>query len=183
VALVGPRGVGKSTVAEQLAARLGCACHCVDGHALAYYDADPRFAAAHQPGASLVDTLARLAAQLGSGYYEFEEALHVLAIEQVVGDPPAPVIDFGAGHTALNHPAHRTRAMQLLARLPCVCLWPSRSLARSVDLLATRAPSLAPELIAWELERDYSRELADCTIHVEDASPQQVIGQVLDHLR
>jgi hypothetical protein len=183
IVLIGPRGVGKSTTADGLATVLGCSCHCVDAHALTTYRDDARFAAAYRGGDTLVEVLDRLQTELGHPYYDFEESLHLMAIERTVADPPAPVIDFGAGHTGLIRPAYRARAVQLLASLPCVCLWPSRSPERSVKLLETRLPGLSPKLIAWELECDFSRDLASLTIHVDGASIRQVIEQILDYIR
>jgi len=71
-----------------------------------------------------------------AGVYAYWKAFEIHAVERILADHPDAVIDFGAGHSLYDDPAHMARAQAALRPVPnVVLLLPSADEAASMAVL------------------------------------------------
>jgi hypothetical protein len=158
IVLVGPRGAGKSTLAEALARALELPLRSADVEALSIYRSHP-VVAAIDGGSATGDEASRIRAvferlrtQFGD---DFEEQLHLRVARELLVPTFAGVIDLGAGHTTYAD-AERRRAVEgLLRALPNVVLIvPSDDREHAIDTILARRRGTEPELTRAIVERE-----------------------------
>lgn len=185
--LIGPQGVGKSSVADAISHRLRLPIYELDAHCLELYKADARFAkaAADLDALPTVDALEeafrRLAYELGDQCHTYQESLHLLAVRLGLANSSAPIFDMGSGHCSYTIPQNQRELADLLAPHRVICLWPSGAIGRSAELLSRRnRRTLNANRTALEQHR--GREIADHVIYVEDRTIWEVADEALLHI-
>ncbi|MCU0493968.1 MAG: hypothetical protein MUD01_20450 [Chloroflexaceae bacterium] len=181
--LIGPIGVGKTTVSELLGARMGLPVVCLDEIAGSYY-AEVGFDDA---------TSARLIKELGFGqfYRQLQPALAHATI-RMIGDYTDGIMDLGAGHSHFADHALFNQVQHALA--PCnnvVLLLPTADLQRSVEIL--RARSITERGWDWNPDGyDYiehwvmdscNHALATATIYTEGRTPEETCDEIIASMR
>src|SRR5262245_60618475 len=131
--LIGPVGVGKSTTARLLAAKMSLPHHVLDDLRWSYFQQIGYDAARVQQLAATQGIAAVLA---------YWERFEVHALEQVLLEFPTGVIDVGGGYTLASDPVLAHRVRQVLAPCPyVVLLLPAPQLEASIQILSDRLAS------------------------------------------
>ena len=139
VVLIGPVSVGKSTVAELLADRLGWPNVSMDAACATYY-AEIGFDQAESNRRQQTDGM--------WAAYQYWKPFETYAVERILADHQEAVIDLGGGHSVQEDPALFARVRAALARVRnVVLLQPSPDLEESVRILTVRRPP--PEGFDW----------------------------------
>jgi shikimate kinase len=180
VVLIGPPGVGKSTVAPLLGAALGLPVLDLDLVRWEYYAARG-YDTAHAE---------RLVRQQGlRALLAYWKPFELYAAEQALQDFPAHVIAFGAGHSFYEQPADLERARVALARAAAVVLLlPSLDAASAATILTARFPAGTPFAeVMWEVQREMlthssNRSLATMTVITEGQTPAEVCAAIVAEL-
>lgn len=122
VVLIGPVGVGKSTIAGLLAARMGWPHVSMDAVCSGYYaeaSADPRRSQSAEQAADV------------RAAYQSWKPLEAYAVERILADHEHAVIDLGGGHSVQEDPTLFARVRAALA--------PVRNLALLLPSLTQRS--------------------------------------------
>jgi hypothetical protein len=185
--LIGPQGVGKSSVADLVAHRCGLPLYELDVHCFEHYRTDERFAkAADELGdlpipQALERIFSRIARDLGEDLLEYQEHLHLVAVKRALEEAEAPILDMGSGHCSYTIARNHDCLTRLLAPHPVLCLWPSRDLSRGAALLTQRnRRSLSANEAALRLHR--GREIAKQVVYVDDRPIAEVADEAMARL-
>lgn len=176
--LIGPVGVGKSTLGERLATRLGLPHVELDSIANEYYGAAPGWNG-HTYDALMVESFV-------AAYRHWEPAL-AFAVERVVSDYRDCVFDLGAGHTSfLDRQLHERVASALSPFANVVLLLPSPNAATSIDVLRERCQRRGHtwihegvDFIEHWVTDDQNRRLAKRILYTEAQDPDALAQQLL----
>lgn len=182
--LIGPHGVGKSSVADVVAHRCRLPLYELDVHCFELYQADERFEkAARDVGGlaiphALEQVFSHLANELAEDCLAYQEHLHLLAVKGALEKAAAPILDMGSGHCSYTISDNHDCLVSLLAPYPVLCLWPSRDLSRGAALLTGRnRRSLDANRAALGLHR--GREFAKHIIYVDKKGIDTVADEVI----
>lgn len=173
--LIGPIGVGKSTVAPIVADLLGRSTVSVDEVRFEYY---------RRAGYDDVTADQFLATGDVFGLTRYWKPFEADAVERVVVDHTDAVLDLGAGHADFPHGPLLDRVAAALEGHFVVLLLPYDSVEASNDFLRPRVGDQAE--VVHELNRTFVasrsfRLLADATVHVAGRTPDQVAAEVVRH--
>ena len=180
IILIGPPGVGKSTVARTLGAALGLPVVELDTQRWDYYaeigyDRDRADQLLQDEG------LPALVA--------YWKPFDLHALERVLADHRGCVIAFGAGHSVYEDASQFARARRALAPYPyVVLLLPSPDIDESVQILNSRLPADDPHTpdlrrIQERLIRHHSNyTLATITVYTKDKTPEETCRDILAQL-
>jgi ABC-type branched-subunit amino acid transport system ATPase component len=166
--IIGPMGVGKSTLAEMLSRKLETERCCVDEKQWEYFS-NWEFDQAKARQLIRADQ---------SRFLDYARPFFVRLIEHVLADHQQHIIDFGSGHVAVDDPAHIERVKRAFAFTKHVLLlMPSPSIADSLAALpgGREGRSLNPLFI----EHPLKHELATHTIYTSGKSSDQVYAEAL----
>lgn len=182
IVLIGPVCAGKSTQAELLASAL------------------------RWPRASLDDIIWRYCADAGYSQADFERiraaegataaqralpALFANAVERIVAEHPAHVIDLGAGHTHLTDPRLAARLRGALDPCPnVVLLLPSPDPDLSIAVLKRRSMEMrghdwvrdGHDNIAKWVRKSPNGDLATIVVYTEGHTPEETRNGILSRI-
>jgi shikimate kinase len=183
IILIGPMGVGKTTVGKLLAERLGLRNVSLDEIRRPYYD---------EIGYDN-EAAKQIHAERGmAGIIEYWKPFEVYSVERVLQDYDNAVIDFGAGHSVYDDEALFARAKNAIAPYPnVVLLLPSADQDESTCILNARIPaSASPEIIPWYremnayfLKHHANRDLAKITVYTKDRTPEETCDEIIRKLK
>ena len=182
--LIGPRGVGKSSLADCISQRLRLPLFELDAECWSLYMQDERFRAAaadvdaSDPLLALRQVLTALWRELAQEFPAYQEQLQLGALRTGLASTRAPIVDCGSGHCSFRSDRNQAELADLLAPLPVLCLWPSRDFKRGVELLASRN-GRSREETAEALRFHRGRSLARHVIMVEDRSISDVADEAV----
>jgi shikimate kinase len=178
IVLIGPIGVGKSTVAPLVASLTGRSIVSMDEVRFDYFRR-----------AGYDDTLAATFGSSGdiAGLIAYWKPYEADAVEQLVVDESDAVLDFGAGHADYPDGPLLDRVAAALAEHFVVLLMPAKSTEESAQLLR---PQLDDEHAGavHELNRGFIaspsfRQLADTTVYVAGRTPAEIAAEVVERWR
>ena len=186
VILIGPLGVGKSTVGHLLAQKLGLPQCSVDLVRWKYYD-EIGFdnALASKLAESDRDIRERL---------RYSEPFDAHTIERILVDHGQSVIDFGASNSVYEDQYLLARVENILTPYPnVILLLPSSDLDESVELLNTRLTRMLKargeeisnelfDLNEYFIKHPSSHRLAKLVIYTKDKSPEEICTEILQRL-
>ncbi|WP_338911924.1 hypothetical protein [Mycetohabitans rhizoxinica] len=182
--LIGPRGAGKSSVADVVAHRCGLPLYKLDAHCFELYKADDRSAkAARDVGEFsapqlLARIFSRFADDLAEDWLAYQESLHLVAVKLALEKAVAPILDRGSEHCSYITSDNQGCLVRLLWLHPVLCLWPRRDLSRGAALLPGRnCRSLAFNKAALHLHR--GREIAKHVIDVEKKGINDIANEAI----
>lgn len=186
ILLIGPLGVGKSTVGRLLAEKLGLPQCSVDRVRWQYY--------------AEIGYDSALAAQIAQseqgirGQLRYCEAFDAHTIERVLAEHTPGVIDFGASNAVYDDSSLLARVEKLLTPYPhVILLLPSPDLDESAALLKTRLTEMLQakgEAASQELFdlNDYfirhpsSHRLAKFVLYTKGKTPEEICDEILPRL-
>jgi len=176
IVLIGPIGVGKSTVAPLVAERLGRAVVDVDEARWLYYA---------EKGYDNDVAMTILARDGALALCEHWKPFEIKAVERLVADNVDAVLDFGAGHAHYDgHDEFLQRAVRVLAAHHVVLLLPSSDVQQSQQMLVEREPPEHREMTRMLNEQFVSsvsfRNLADATVFTAGRTPEAVASLIVD---
>jgi hypothetical protein len=181
IALIGPIGVGKSTVAKLLAERLSRPLCSVDDLRSRYF---PEIGYDHDRAEDL------LATEGVRAMTEYWKPFEAYEVERIVDDFPDSILDFGAGHSVFDDPDLFGRVQTALAKIPhVILLLPSSDLDSSERTLRERFPPEVadmpglPELNEYYIDHASNRTLATLVVYTDQKSPQAVVDEILASVR
>ncbi len=183
IALIGPMGSGKSTIAPLIAERLGWPSLDLDEKRWDYYDEigfdKDKEKSAWQEGGF-------------RGVYEYWKPYEVHAVERVASDYSHNVIAFGAGHSVYDNEKFAERAKMALQDWAVIHLLPCEDLQKAHRVLLERQPAEAQNNVAgFDGERDFHQyilehpgnaELATSTFYTDGKTTQQTLSEIWDWL-
>lgn len=182
IVLIGPTGVGKSTVARLLEARLQVSRFAVDELAAPYFAELGLTPALYQ----------QLEAEQGFlAVYRRWWPGYAHVVERLLADHPHGIIDLGAAHTQYEDPQLFDRVRRAVAPYAhVVLLLPAPDPQRSIQIL--RARSEVEQGWGWAVEGyDFlaqwvedpgNAELATMTVFTEGRTPEETCEEILTYL-
>lgn len=162
IVLIGPQGIGKSTLGRMLADRLGVPWVELDAICRRYYEE-----VGYDPATA----------------WRERERLEVHALERVLAEHRDCVFSLGAGHSLYEEDAFFARARRALTPFAnVVLLLPIPDLEASVELLHARRGG---KRAACELEVKHrsNHELATLTVYTKGKSPEQTAEEIIWRIR
>jgi adenylate kinase family enzyme len=179
IILIGPFGVGKSTIAERLAARLNRPTESLDRHPEYYREAGWDR-----------DEFRRIARTVSPKAADrYFQTFFPPALERLLAAYPRHIIDLGAGHTVYEDEALFARVQHALAPYRhVVLLLPSPDLDESVRVLRERAWSKPGADYFLESDFDYfshwvkshcNFDLATLTLYTEGQTPEETTNALI----
>jgi len=178
VVLIGPTGVGKSTVAALLGKRFGLPVVSLDSSRFEYYDEigyDPSLAA-------------RLRTQSFEDLIRYWERYNAHAVERCLASHSGVVFDFGAVHSVYEDSELFAKVAMALSDRYVAYLLPSPDPAESVRMLHERGregTSLSQDELAmwWRILERFvnspcNKRLANLVIYTQGLSPEDVASRV-----
>lgn len=106
IILIGPMGVGKTTISKKLAKQLGLPYIDCDGMRHKYY--------AQMPGYNKKYVRQLQKNNEALAYYQYMNPFELMYIEHILNQYPIGIFDFGAGHSVYDIKAHKDKMMVLL---------------------------------------------------------------------
>lgn len=174
VVLIGPIGVGKSTVAALLADALGVPLCSIDDLRSVYYPEigyDEAYA----------DALRRSEGLLG--LYRYWKPFEVHAVERALAEHSGCVFDFGAGHSVFEDSELFARVRRALAGVRFVVLLvPSPDPEVSIQALLDRLPADPEGVVALNehfVRHPSNTRLATHTVYTEGKTPEEVRDEIV----
>jgi adenylate kinase family enzyme len=171
--LIGPIGAGKSTVGKLLSEKLGLPQIETDELRWKYYEEIGYDAA-----------LARKKNETEGFWsmYQYWKPFEAHAVERLLADYPAGIIDFGAGHSVYEDDALFARVKKLLAPYPhVILLLPSPNPEESLEILSAREPwlrDMKPNINEHFIRHHSNRHLAKHVVYTKDKMPEQTCEEV-----
>lgn len=181
IILIGPMGVGKSTVGEQLAQRLDLPFVSLDDLCWEYYS-EINFD--HEKAKALID----------SGGYSalmpYVKPFEAYAVERFVADHPNHILDFGAGHVVHQDEDLFQRVSAAFAPYPnVILLLPSPDLEESINILNERMLQRIEELGEWYswaidenkhfVKHPSNGRLAKVTVYTKDKTVEETCAEIV----
>jgi adenylate kinase family enzyme len=186
IILMGPLGVGKSTVGHLLAEKLGLPQCSVDLVRWKYYD-EIGFDKAVASKIAESD-------QGIQGQLRYSEPFDAHAIERILADHDQGVIDFGASNSVYEDQYLLARVENILTPYPnVILLLPSSDLDESVEILNTRLTQMLKakgeeisnelfDLNEYFIKHPSSHRLAKLVIYTKDKTPEEICNEILQRL-
>ena len=186
IILIGPLGVGKSTVGHILAEKLGLPKCSVDLVRWKYYD---EIGFDKAVASKLAESDQGIRGQL-----RYSEPFDAHAIERILADHGQGVIDFGASNSVYEDQYLLARVENILTPYPnVILLLPSSDLDESVEILNARLTQMLKargEEISNELfdlnehfiKHPSSHRLAKLVIYTKDKTPEEICNEILQSL-
>jgi shikimate kinase len=178
IILIGPVGVGKTTAAQLLAERLSLPYLALDELRWSYFQ-EIGFDPERQRQLGATQGIAAVLA--------YWEPFEVHALERVLTDHQAGVVDVGGGYTIANDPAFADRIRRALAPYPYVfLLLPTPRLDESIQLLAERTAGLLPDQFPLHdhVARHFNtQELAKQIVYTHSKTPEAIGKEILAIVR
>jgi shikimate kinase len=175
VVLIGPVGVGKSTVGGLLADRLGWPHVSMDAVCFAYYA---------EIGHDRSSSKRRRQPDGFKDLYDSWKPFEAHAVERLLADHSDAVVDLGGGHSVQEDPALFARVHATLHPVRnVVLLLPSPSLEESVRILTERAAP--PAGFDWHrhfVTHPSNRALAKLIVYTAGQTPEQTCDAVYERL-
>jgi shikimate kinase len=173
VILIGPVGVGKSTLGRLLAAKLGVPQRPMDRHRWSYYNE-----------IGYENELAdRLYKEKGFvGVYRYWKPFEAYAVWRLLSDYSDCVIDMGGGHTVYEDDALFARIQKILEPYPnVILLLPTPDLDESVRILRERAgDEVSTDLDFHEhfVKHHSNHDLAKIVVYTEGKTPEESCEEI-----
>ena len=176
VILIAPIRAGKSTIGRLLAERLNLPQRSMDKISGAFYDE--------------IGYDRQLAKQLEKqGFYElyqYWKPFEAYAVERLVSEPEAAVIDLGGGHSIYDDETLFTRVKKALSPFPNIILiMPSEDLEESIAILNERTGGFVSN--GYDFHENFVRsrcnyELAKHTVYTKGKTPEETGMEIEDLL-
>jgi shikimate kinase len=183
IILIGPMGVGKTTLGKKLSERLGLQNISLDEIRQPYYDEIGYDNAVAK----------QIHAESGmAGILAYWKPFEAHSVERVLQDHSGCVIDFGAGQSVYDDEILFNRVKNALEPYPnVILLLPSANREESIAILNTRIPPDAPpEIIPWYKEMNAyfvnhhaNYDLAKITIYTKDQTPDETCDEIIGKLK
>lgn len=174
IILIGPQGVGKSTVGALLSNRLDLPQYSMDEQRWAYYK---------EIGYDEVLAKQKREAEGAWGVIRYWKPFEAYAVERLLSDHTNCVFDFGAGHSVYDDPSLFQRVEQaLLAYSNVVLLIPSPDLEESVRILNERNKHLPDDIRRtneYFVKHPSNYRLAKFTIYTKAKTPTETCDEIL----
>ena len=169
IVLIGPFGVGKTTVGRLIAEKTGLPQVSLDDLCYAYYQ---------EIGWSSEEAK-RIYTQNGDAAYDdYINSFEPYGVEQVLARHDNCVIDLGGSHTLYDDQKRIAHVQEVLAPYPnVVLLLPSASPEESVRVLRTR---WCTDFLEYSVRHLCNFLLAKHIVYVEGRSPEQIRDEVLE---
>jgi len=186
IILIGPLGIGKSTVGRLLAKKLGLPQCSLDDVRWGYFeeiDYDKELAARlFQTGKDIPEKLS------------YSKPFEVHAIERALADYSQSIIDFGASNSVYEEEALLTRVEEALAPYPnVILLLPSADLDESAQILSARLTQIVKakgeeinhelfELNEYFIKHPSNHRLAKSVIYTKGKTLEEICDEILGML-
>ena len=174
IILIGPVGVGKTTTARLLAQRLSLPYLALDELRWSYFQ-EIGFDPERQQQLGATQGIAAVLA--------YWEPFEVHALERVLADHQAGVVDVGGGYTIAIDPALTDRIRRALAPYPYVfLLLPTPALDASIQVLADRTAGLLPDQFPLHdhIARHFkTQEFAKYVVYTYHKVPEAICDEIL----
>lgn len=169
IILIGPFGVGKTTVGGILAEKLGLPQVSLDNVCYDYYQ---------EIGWNGREAKRIYEQEGGDAFDEYTSSFEPYGVEQVLSRNHNCVIDLGGGHTVSENETRFARVQDALAPYQnVVLLLPFLDPEESVRVLKTRR---RPDFLEYLVRSPCNYALAKHTIYTEGKSLEQVRDEVID---
>lgn len=183
VILIGPMGVGKTTIGALLSKRLNLAWVQLDEIRWPYY-AEIGYDE---------EAAKKIHAENGmAGIIAYWKPFEAHSVERVLADYDNCVIDFGAGHSFYEDPTLLARVKKAIEPYPnVILLLPSPDIEISIQTLKERVPSEVPleardwynNLNAHFVKHPSNRTLAKITVYTNGRTPDQTCDDIIERLK
>ncbi|WP_438464410.1 shikimate kinase [Marinomonas sp. PE14-40] len=171
IVLIGPMGVGKSTIGKLLASHLKLPQKSMDEYRWDYY----KEIGYDQAYARELDQT-----EGGLSVYRYWKQFEIHAVERLLEEHNNCVIDFGAGHSVYEDDAYLQRAKAALKPFQYVILLlPSPDKALCIKHLNGDEIDEDAELNRHFIEHKSNYELATHIVYTEGATPDETLAEVL----
>lgn len=174
IILIGPIGVGKSTVGKVLAEMLSIPQCSMDEYRWSYYEEigyDKNCAKRIEESEGFL------------GVYRYWKQFEIYAVERLLEENNNCVFDFGAGHSVYENSSYLSRAIKALKNFKSVVLLlPSNDIACSVEVLDSRnnfESQQEKELNRHFIEHRSNYDLAKYIVYTEGLQPEGVANEIL----
>ena len=178
IVLIGPVGVGKSTTARLLADHLQLPHYALDELRWTYF-AEIGYNARHQQ--QIWET------QGMAGVLAYWEPFEVYALERILAEHDAGVIDVGGGYTIATDPPRATRVRAILAPYPnVILLLPTPHVDESVHVLAERLTGYLPDHFPLQthVQQHFgTQDLAKMVVYTHTKAPETIRDEIVGFLR
>ena len=186
IILIGPLGVGKTTIAELLAQRLGTVHYELDDRRWEYYgeigyDHDHAVQLGEKEGFPAV--------------LKYWKPFEVHAVERILADCKDGVISFGAGHSVYEDEALFERAQRALAPynnvillLPCEDVDQAAAILNERFIRQMMEEGITPHAEELEIREHFirhpsNRRLAKRVVYTEGKSPEETCEEIVHIVR
>jgi DNA polymerase III delta prime subunit len=170
--LIGPSGVGKTTIGTQLARMFGCPFHSLDTAQLPY------LVAAGYDGA-YAETLR--ASPVPFARYHYRRTFFPAALDGFLRDYPHGILELGAGHPIAPDSIRQAQITARLAPYPRVLLLlPTADLQESIALIRARLgePESAPGINQLLTHDTTYLTLAKYTVYTHDKTVNNICDEI-----
>jgi len=178
VVLIGPMGVGKSTLGKLIAEKLSLPQCPMDHHRWRYYEE--------------IGYDYKKADEIGKeegflGVYRYWKPFEIYAVERLLSEHSGCVIDFGAGHSVYEDDELFERAKKALAPYENVVLvLPSSDPDTSIAELHKRhntKPEKEFDLNAHFITNHSNHDLAKHVVYTIGKKPEETRDEILSHVK
>lgn len=175
IILIGPIGVGKSTVGELLAKHLNLPQISMDDIRFEYYKEigyDEEYAK-------------KLKSEKGFwGIYPYWKPFEAYSVERILSDYQDCIIDLGAGHSVYEDEALFLRVKNAFADYEnIILLMPSFDREESITIINERENwllDITPNINMHFINHHSNYDLAKFTVYTKDKTPEETCSEILD---